>query len=159
MEATRHIREPQQGIFDSVSEHHKERIPLASREISQQAITTTLLSNRTNVNGVGLANTIRSAYQDPEKARAFLSKKSIEQIKDFRSGLISLMLTFTESDRESLKPLLSIVSQAGKEKQIGEVIERHQREGWSLHTYQAQGTPAIVNHYLLFERERKTEKL
>ena len=120
MEATRHIREPQQGIFDSVSEHRKERIPLASREISQQAITTTLLSNRTNVNGVGLANTIRSAYQDPEKARAFLSKKSIEQIKDFRSGLISLMLTFTESDRESLKPLLSIVSQAGKEKQRAE---------------------------------------
>jgi hypothetical protein len=35
---------------------------------------------------------------------------------------------------------------------IGKVIEKYQMEGWHLHTYQAQGSPTLVNHYLLFER-------
>ena len=42
--------------------------------------------------------------------------------------------------------------QVGHHKNIASVIEEHQREGWMLHTYQAQGTPTMVNHYLLFER-------
>jgi len=42
--------------------------------------------------------------------------------------------------------------QVGHHKQIASVIEEHQRDGWMLHTYQAQGTPTMVNHYLLFER-------
>jgi hypothetical protein len=42
--------------------------------------------------------------------------------------------------------------QVGHHKRVGEVIEEFQREGWRLHTYQAQGTPTMVNHYLLFER-------
>jgi len=41
----------------------------------------------------------------------------------------------------------------GHHKRIGEIIESHLRDGWILHTYQAQGTPTMVNHYLLFERE------
>ena len=43
--------------------------------------------------------------------------------------------------------------QVGHHKRIGKVIDQYQREGWNLHTYQAQGTPTMVNHYLLFERE------
>ena len=43
--------------------------------------------------------------------------------------------------------------QVDHHKRISEVIERHQKEGWSLHTYQAMGTPTLANHYLLFERE------
>lgn len=35
---------------------------------------------------------------------------------------------------------------------IGKVCEEYQMEGWHLHTYQAQGSPTLVNHYLLFER-------
>jgi len=42
----------------------------------------------------------------------------------------------------------------GHHKRISEVIEKQQKEGWILHTYQAQGSPTIVNHYLLFEREK-----
>lgn len=42
--------------------------------------------------------------------------------------------------------------QVSHHKKIGEVIEQYQKEGWRLHTYQAQGTPTLVNHYLLFER-------
>jgi len=42
--------------------------------------------------------------------------------------------------------------QVGHHKRIGDLIEEYQREGWRLHTYQAQGTPTMVNHYLLFER-------
>ena len=42
--------------------------------------------------------------------------------------------------------------QVGHHKRVGETIEEFQREGWRLHTYQAQGTPTMVNHYLLFER-------
>jgi len=42
--------------------------------------------------------------------------------------------------------------QISHHKDIGETIERRERNGWRLHTYQAQGTPALVNHYLLFER-------
>ena len=33
------------------------------------------------------------------------------------------------------------------------MIEEYQKDGWRLHTYQAQGSPTMVNHYLLFERE------
>jgi len=43
--------------------------------------------------------------------------------------------------------------QVGHHKRIGEVIEAYEERGWRLHTYQAQGSPTIVNHYLLFERE------
>jgi len=45
-----------------------------------------------------------------------------------------------------------ICVQVGHHKRVGEVIEEFQREGWRLNTYQAQGTPTMVNHYLLFER-------
>jgi hypothetical protein len=40
----------------------------------------------------------------------------------------------------------------GHHKNIGKVIAEYQENGWRLHTYQAMGTPAIANHYLLFER-------
>jgi hypothetical protein len=43
--------------------------------------------------------------------------------------------------------------QLGHHKDIGRVIGLWQKKGWRLHTYQAQGSPTIVNHYLLFERE------
>ena len=46
-----------------------------------------------------------------------------------------------------------ICVQVGHHKNIGKVIEEHQREGWRLHTYQAQGSPTMVNHYLLFEKD------
>ncbi len=39
-------------------------------------------------------------------------------------------------------------------KRIAEVIEEYEDDGWRLHTYQAQGSATIVNHYLLFEREK-----
>jgi len=44
--------------------------------------------------------------------------------------------------------------QVGHHKRIGEAIQKYQKEDWILHTYQAQGTPTMVNHYLLFEREK-----
>jgi hypothetical protein len=44
--------------------------------------------------------------------------------------------------------------QVGHHKRIGETIEEFQKGGWILHTYQAQGTPTMVNHYLLFEKEK-----
>ena len=43
--------------------------------------------------------------------------------------------------------------QLGHHKDIGRIIEKMEMDGWKLHTYQAQGTPTLVNHYLLFERE------
>jgi len=43
--------------------------------------------------------------------------------------------------------------QVGHHNRIGEVIVEHQRQGWRLYTYQAQGSPTLVNHYLLFERD------
>ena len=47
--------------------------------------------------------------------------------------------------------------QVGHHMKISGLIEEYQRHGWSLHTYQAQGTPTMVNHYLLFEREQPQE--
>jgi hypothetical protein len=44
--------------------------------------------------------------------------------------------------------------QVGHHKNIAEVIEEYQRNGWSLHTYQATGQATLVSHYLLFERDR-----
>ncbi len=43
--------------------------------------------------------------------------------------------------------------QVDHHRKIGKVIEDHQKEGWALHAYEAVGTPTMVNHYLLFERE------
>lgn len=47
--------------------------------------------------------------------------------------------------------------QVGHHKKIGHVLEDYQRDGWQLHTYQAQGSPTMVNHYLLLERDRGPE--
>jgi hypothetical protein len=44
--------------------------------------------------------------------------------------------------------------QVGHHKQIGEVIEGHEKEGWRLHAYQPTGFGTDVKHYLLFEREK-----
>ena len=44
----------------------------------------------------------------------------------------------------------------GHYKDIGRTIMEWEKNGWKLHAYQAQRTPALVNpeyHYLLFERE------
>jgi len=43
--------------------------------------------------------------------------------------------------------------QVSHHKDIGKTIDEWQENGWHLHTYQAQGSPTLVNHYLLFERE------
>lgn len=47
--------------------------------------------------------------------------------------------------------------EVGHHKDIGKIIEEWQRQGWSLHTYQAAGMGSgpmsfKINHYLLFER-------
>jgi len=44
-------------------------------------------------------------------------------------------------------------------KDVGKMIEEYERNGWHLHAYQTAGMGAgpmsyIVNHYLLFERDR-----
>lgn len=47
--------------------------------------------------------------------------------------------------------------QVSHHERITGVIEEYQNSRWCAHTYQAQGSPTIANHYLLFERE-KVEK-
>ena len=44
--------------------------------------------------------------------------------------------------------------QVGDHKNIGEVIDEWQKNGWRLHTYSCAGIGAMmaVNHYLLFEK-------
>ena len=42
--------------------------------------------------------------------------------------------------------------EVGHHKNIAEAIEDMQKNGWSLHTYQATGQATLVSHYLLFER-------
>jgi len=44
--------------------------------------------------------------------------------------------------------------QVNHHREIGKAIENHQKDGWSIHTYQTVGTPTMANHYLLFEREK-----
>jgi len=44
-------------------------------------------------------------------------------------------------------------------KDVGKKIEEYERNGWHLHTYQTAGMGAgpmsyIVNHYLLFEKDK-----
>jgi hypothetical protein len=43
--------------------------------------------------------------------------------------------------------------QVGHHKNISKTIHEWQQNGWRLHTYQAQGSPTMVNHYLLFEKD------
>jgi len=38
---------------------------------------------------------------------------------------------------------------------FGKVIEEREKDGWLLHEYEAVGSPTLVNHYLLFEREKR----
>jgi len=42
----------------------------------------------------------------------------------------------------------------GDHKNVGEVIDSWQKNGWRLHTYACAGIGAMmaVNHYLLFEK-------
>lgn len=47
-----------------------------------------------------------------------------------------------------------ICVEVGHHKNIAKVIAEYQAQGWHLHTYQAAGYGTMVNHYLLFERER-----
>jgi len=51
--------------------------------------------------------------------------------------------------------------QLNHHKDVGPTIMNYQKNGWQLHTYQATGIhwnmgANGVNHYLLFERESKT---
>jgi hypothetical protein len=43
-------------------------------------------------------------------------------------------------------------------KDITEIIEDHQKNGWSLHTFNSAGYPGGVIHYLLFQREVPVER-
>ncbi len=48
--------------------------------------------------------------------------------------------------------------QVGHHMDVGPVIEKEQKEGWRLHTYQAAVANSsmlapVVHHYLLFEKE------
>jgi hypothetical protein len=45
-----------------------------------------------------------------------------------------------------------ICVQVNHHNRIAETIEEYQRNGWSFYTYQAVGSPNMVNHYLLFKR-------
>jgi len=42
--------------------------------------------------------------------------------------------------------------EVGHHKDVGRTIERWQKNGWRLHTYQGTGRDVWVKHYLLFER-------
>ncbi len=42
--------------------------------------------------------------------------------------------------------------QVGHHKDTGRTIEKWQKNGWRLHTYQATGYGTDVKHYLLFEK-------
>jgi hypothetical protein len=42
--------------------------------------------------------------------------------------------------------------QVDHHKKMAKAITEYQQQGWRLHTYQAVGSPTMVNHYLLFER-------
>jgi hypothetical protein len=68
--------------------------------------------------------------------------------------MLTLILVFPNLSGEVILLKEWKCVQVGHHNRIGLVIGEHEREGWSLHTYQAQGTPTMVNHYLLFEREQ-----
>ena len=42
--------------------------------------------------------------------------------------------------------------QVSHHKDVGNTIAEWEQKGWTLHTYQATGSPTAVNHYLLFKR-------
>jgi len=43
-------------------------------------------------------------------------------------------------------------AQVNHHKDIGKVIEKRERKGWRLHTYEPTGFGTDVKHYLLFEK-------
>jgi hypothetical protein len=42
--------------------------------------------------------------------------------------------------------------QVNHHKNVGKTVQEWQEKGWCLHSYAIAGSPAAVNHYLLFEK-------
>ena len=64
-----------------------------------------------------------------------------------------LACTFNERSKVMIRLIEWKCVEVGHHRKIAGLIAEYQREGWSLHTYQATGQATQVIHYLLFRRE------
>ena len=105
----------QANIFNSISDYKESKDPRALKNITKEAVTTSLFSSNPKVHGGVIANYIQDSFVTHGDGRAFLRGKSTEELETFRSGLIKIMANDLSS-RDVLEPHLKMVNQIGKEK-------------------------------------------
>jgi len=116
-------RPTQVNIFNSISEYTESKSPLALRNITKEAVTTSLFSRNPKVHGGIIASHIQNFFVDRGNGLAFLEGKSTEELTTFRQGLINIIVSDPTS-RDALAPHLEMVNQIGKEK----IAVQEQRE-------------------------------
>jgi hypothetical protein len=125
VEITNPVRPEQSNIFNSISEYKESKNPLALRNITKEAVTTSLFSSNPKVHGGVIADHIQNFFVEHGDGRAFLEGKSTEELTTFRSGLVKIMANDLSS-RGALAPHLEMVNQIGRERV--EVAEQHEKD-------------------------------
>jgi hypothetical protein len=115
MEISNPASPAQTTIFNSISEYTESKNPRALRNITKEAVTTSLFSSNPKVHGDIIADHIQNFFVDQGDGQAFLKGKSTEELSIFRKGLVNIMAT-DPSSRDALAPHLEMVNQVGQEK-------------------------------------------
>ncbi len=105
----------QANIFNSISAYKESKNPLALKNITKEAVTTSLFSSNPKVHGGIIAGYIQDSFVTHGDGRTFLEGKSTEELTIFRSGLVNIMAK-DPSSRDVLAPHLEMVNQVGQEK-------------------------------------------
>jgi len=108
-------RPAQSNIFNSISEYKESKNPLALRNITKEAVTTSLFSSNPKVHGGIIADHIQNFFVEHGDGKTFLEGKSTEELATFRKGLVNIMAK-DPSSRDALAPHLEMVNQVGQEK-------------------------------------------
>ena len=111
------VRTDQQKAFYDVSQYRSQESSLASREITPQASTTSLLSSRSAVHGRDLARFVIDTYgNNSQSLKSFLMTRSVEELRQFRDGLKSLSSSLTGNDKTAIRAMIKITVEVGKSK-------------------------------------------
>ncbi|MCP5505217.1 MAG: hypothetical protein H7A41_08720 [Chlamydiales bacterium] len=152
------VQTDQHKAFYDVSKYQSQESSLASREITPEASTTSLLSSRSGVNGHDLARSVIDTYgNSPESLKSFLMTRSVEELRQFRDGLKSLRSDLSESDQSAIQSMIRITVEVGKAK-ASEKSSPPQPESSSSTSVMEQSLPRIDTgaQPMRVDREAKT---
>ncbi|MCB1107530.1 MAG: hypothetical protein KDK76_05480 [Chlamydiia bacterium] len=102
------VRPYQQQIFDAVSSYAQTRNPSSLKRLEGA-----VKSGKINVNN--LTTDIQDYYINKADGNSFLKEKNVEDLTNFRSGLVALMVNVPGA-KEGLTPVFDLVNQVGQQK-------------------------------------------